>query len=94
MFEYQFERVDFVIQPGQFSIRGGIVDVFSFSKDHPYRIEFFDDEVESIRFFDIETQRTVGKATKMSIVPNVENKTFLESRDSLLSYLQRIPKYG
>ena len=42
--------------------------------------EFFDDEVESIRFFDIETQRTVGKATKMSIVPNVENKTFLESR--------------
>ena len=89
LFEYQFERVDFVIQPGQFSIRGGIVDIFSFSKDHPYRIEFFDDEVESIRFFDIETQRTVGKATKMSIVPNVENKTFLESRDSLLSYLQK-----
>ncbi|MGB0270424.1 MAG: transcription-repair coupling factor [Schleiferiaceae bacterium] len=89
LFEYQFERVDFVVQPGQFSVRGGIVDIFSFSKDHPYRVEFFDDEVESIRFFDIETQRTVGKATKMSIVPNVENKTFLESRASLLSYLPK-----
>ena len=89
LFEYQFERVDFVVQPGQFSVRGGIVDIFSFSKDHPYRIEFFDDEVESIRFFDIETQRTVGKSTKMSIVPNVENKNFLESRVSLLSYLPK-----
>ena len=87
LFEYQFERVDFVIQPGQFSVRGGIVDIFSFSKDHPYRVEFFDDEVESIRYFDIETQRTVGKATKMSIVPNVENKSFLETRASVLSYL-------
>ena len=49
------------------SLRGGIVDIFSFSKDHPYRVEFFDDEVESIRFFDIESQRTIGKASKMSI---------------------------
>jgi transcription-repair coupling factor (superfamily II helicase) len=83
LFEYQFERVDFVTSPGQFSVRGGIVDIFSFSKDHPYRVEFFDDEVESIRYFDIENQRTIGKATKMSIVPNVENKTFLESRKTL-----------
>jgi len=89
LFEYQFERVDFVTSPGQFSVRGGIVDIFSFSKDHPYRVEFFDDEVESIRYFDIETQRTIGKATKMSIVPNVENKTFLESRASFLSYLPK-----
>ncbi len=51
LFEYQFERVDFVTSPGQFSVRGGIVDIFSFSKDHPYRVEFFDDEVESIRLF-------------------------------------------
>lgn len=89
LFEYQFERVDFVTSPGQFSVRGGIVDIFSFSKDHPYRVEFFDDEVESIRYFDIENQRTIGKATKMSIVPNVENKTFLESRASFLSYLPK-----
>ena len=45
LFEYQFERVDFVTSPGQFSVRGCIVDIFSFSKDHPYRVEFFDDEV-------------------------------------------------
>jgi transcription-repair coupling factor (superfamily II helicase) len=87
LFAYQFERVDFVTSPGQFSVRGGIVDIFSFSKDHPYRIEFFDTEVESIRFFDIETQRTLGIAKKMSIVPNVENKSFLESRASFLSYV-------
>ena len=89
LFEYRFERVDFVTSPGQFSVRGGIVDIFSFSKENPYRIEFFDDEVESIRYFDIETQRTIGKASKMSIVPNVENKTFLEARAPFLSYLPK-----
>ena len=89
LFEYQFERVDFVIHPGQFSVRGGIVDIFSFSKDHPYRVEFFDDEVESIRYFDIETQKAVGRATKMSIVPNVENKSFLETRVTFLTYLPK-----
>lgn len=89
LFEYKFERVDFVTSPGQFSVRGGIVDIFSFSKDHPYRVEFFDTEVESIRYFDIETQRTIGHAKKMQIVPNVENKTFLESRASFLTYLPK-----
>lgn len=89
LFEYQFERVDYVTSPGQFSVRGGIVDIFSFSKEHPYRIEFFDEEVESIRYFDIETQRTIGKATKMSIVPNVENKSFLEARAPFLTYLPK-----
>ena len=89
LFEYRFERVDFVTSPGQFSVRGGIVDIFSFSKENPYRIEFFDDEVEGIRYFDIESQRTIGKASKMSIVPNVENKTFLEARAPFLSYLPK-----
>ncbi len=56
LFEYHFERVDFVSEPGEFSVRGGIIDVFSFSHDEPYRIEFFGDEVDSIRTFDIETQ--------------------------------------
>src|SRR5690606_30839578 len=49
LFEYQFKRVDFVSEPGEFSVRGGIVDVFSFSHDQPFRIEFFGDEVDSIR---------------------------------------------
>jgi len=52
LLEYGFEREDFVYQPGQFAIRGGILDVFSFSSDQPYRVEFFGDEVESVRCFD------------------------------------------
>ncbi|MFM6965162.1 MAG: hypothetical protein ACKOWM_06275 [Sphingomonadales bacterium] len=54
LLEYQFERVDFVYEPGQFSIRGGILDVFSYANEHPFRIEFFGDKVESIRIFDAE----------------------------------------
>ena len=55
LIEYEFEHVDFVYEPGQFSIRGGIVDVYSYSNEYPFRIEFFDDEVESIRSFDMMT---------------------------------------
>ena len=53
LFEYKFKRVDFVTEPGDFSVRGGIIDVFSFSNDEPYRIEFFGDEIDSIRTFDV-----------------------------------------
>ncbi|MGB8703758.1 MAG: transcription-repair coupling factor, partial [Gillisia sp.] len=73
LFEYKFKRVDFVTEPGEFSVRGGIIDVFSFSNDEPYRIEFFGDEVESIRSFDVETQLSTDKVKKISIMPNVEN---------------------
>ena len=64
LFEYNFNRVDFVTEPGDFSVRGGIIDVFSFSNDEPYRIEFFGDEVDSIRTFDIETQLSKEKLKK------------------------------
>ena len=67
--EYNFERVDFVIEPGQYSVRGGIVDVFSFSNESPFRIEFFDEEIESIRTFDINSQRSKEKQKHISIVP-------------------------
>ena len=67
LFEYQFKRVDFVTEPGEFSVRGGIVDVFSFSHDEPYRIEFFGDEVDSIRTFDVETQLSTDKVKKITI---------------------------
>lgn len=87
LYEYKFERVDFVSEPGEFSVRGGIVDVFSFSNDYPYRIEFFGDDVESIRTFDIATQLSVKTVTKLQIVPNIENKTMLESRESFLDYI-------
>ncbi len=87
LFEYQFKRVDFVTEPGEFSVRGGIVDVFSFSNDEPYRIEFFGNEVESIRTFDIETQLSTEKVNKITIIPNVENKFLNETRESFLKYI-------
>lgn len=87
LFEYHFERVDFVVEPGQFSVRGGIVDVFSFSHDQPYRIEFFGDEVDSIRTFDIESQLSIDKVKKLNLIPNVENKVMLEKRESFFEYI-------
>ncbi len=87
LFEYNFKRVDFVTEPGEFSLRGGIVDVFSFSNDNPYRIEFFGNEVDSIRSFDVETQLSIEKLKKISIIPNVENKFFEENRESFLDYI-------
>ncbi|MCD2258508.1 transcription-repair coupling factor [Psychroserpens luteolus] len=87
LFEYQFKRVDFVTEPGEFSVRGGIVDVFSFSHDEPYRIEFFGDEVDSIRTFDVETQLSTEQIKKIGIIPNVANKFLEESRQSFLKYI-------
>jgi transcription-repair coupling factor (superfamily II helicase) len=87
LFEYGFEYADFVVEPGQFSIRGGIVDVFSFSSEHPYRIEFFGDEVESIRSFNINTQLSVLEVKKLNIIPNVENKEMIEARVPFMNYL-------
>ncbi|MFC0521013.1 transcription-repair coupling factor [Mesonia maritima] len=87
LFEYKFKRVDFVTEPGEFSVRGGIIDVFSFSNDEPYRIEFFGDEVDSIRSFDVETQLSTDKVKKISVMPNVENKHLDEIRESFLKYI-------
>ena len=87
LFEYQFKRTDFVTEPGEFSVRGGILDVFSFSNDEPYRIEFFGDEVESIRTFDVETQLSLEPLKRISIMPNVENKQMEEKRESFFSYI-------
>ena len=87
LFEYKFKRVDFVTEPGDFSVRGGIIDVFSFSNDEPFRIEFFGDEIDSIRTFDVETQLSTEKLKKVSIMPNVENKALQENRESFLKYI-------
>ena len=87
LFEYEFKRVDFISEPGEFSVRGGIIDVFSFSNDNPYRIEFFGNEVESIRSFDVETQLSIERQKKITIIPNVENKFFQENRESFLDYI-------
>ncbi|RYJ43791.1 Transcription-repair coupling factor [Flavobacterium beibuense] len=87
LFEYEFRRVDFVTEPGEFSVRGGIVDVFSFSNDNPYRIEFFGNEVDSIRTFDVETQLSLEKQKKITVIPNMENKFLQEKRESFLDYI-------
>jgi transcription-repair coupling factor (superfamily II helicase) len=87
LFEYEFKRVDFITEPGEFSVRGGILDVFSFSNDNPYRIEFFGNEVDSIRTFDVETQLSVEKQNKIIIIPNLENKFIKENRESFLDYI-------
>ncbi|WP_192460997.1 transcription-repair coupling factor [Euzebyella saccharophila] len=87
LFEYKFKRVDFVTEPGEFSVRGGIVDVFSFSNDEPYRIEFFGDDVDSIRTFDVESQLSTDKVNKITIIPNVADKFLEEKREGFLKYI-------
>jgi len=87
LIEFNFEVVDFVAEPGQFAIRGGIVDVFSYSNETPYRIEFFGDEVESIRTFDPLTQLSLKAINHLSILPNVQDRTILEQRVSFLDFI-------
>lgn len=87
--EYGFQRVDFVSQPGEFSIRGGIVDIFSYANDDPYRIELSDVEVESIRIFNPENQLSIRNLSKVSILPNIH--TEFESSDKV-SLMEIIPK--
>lgn len=87
LMEYDFERVDFVVEPGQFSIRGGIIDIFSFSNDHPYRIEFFGDDVDSIRTFDTTTQLSLQSLNQIALLPNMQKRMIQEDRESMLQYL-------
>ena len=87
IFDLGFERTDYVYEPGQFSIRGSIVDVYSFSSDMPYRIDFFGDEVDSIRSFDVQSQLSQGKVEMMTIVP--EMKT---DGTEYISFLEFLPK--
>lgn len=87
LLEYGFERVDFVVEPGQFAIRGGIVDVFSFSHEYPYRIEFDGDLAESIRTFDPASQLSLQKIARIDLLPDVEEFLLSEKRENLLEYL-------
>lgn len=70
--KFGYEAVDFVYEPGQFSVRGSIVDIFSYTNELPYRIDFFGDDIESIRTFDIEKQLSIGEQTQITIVPNMQ----------------------
>jgi transcription-repair coupling factor (superfamily II helicase) len=87
MHTYDFEKVDYVYEPGQYAVRGGIIDIFSYSFDHPYRIELFGNEVESIRKFEPDTQLSVAKMTRATIVPNVSMRTTEEARITMLEFM-------
>ncbi len=87
LFEYGFERVDFVYEPGQFSVRGSIVDIFSFSHDDPYRIDFFGDEIDSIRSFDIDNQISKNTFKRITVVPNIHQDIEGE-KVSLIEFLE------
>ncbi len=87
MEEYRFSEVDFVYEPGQYAIRGSLVDVFSFANPDPYRIDFFGDEVESIRTFDIDNQLSKELHDRISILPNVQELTLEDISEPLTDYL-------
>ena len=85
--EYGFERNDFVVEPGQFSIRGGIIDIFSFANNEPFRIELSGDEIESIRTFDISNQLSLKNLERASILPNIQEKLSDRKSESIISYI-------
>lgn len=88
LMSYGFEQVDYVYEAGQFAVRGGIVDVFSFAHENPYRLEFFGDDVDSIRSFDALTQLSLKSIEHLTIIPNVQGKLLSESRESFFRYFE------
>lgn len=84
---YDFEKNDFVYEAGQFAVRGGIVDVFSFAHELPYRIELFGDEVDSIRSFEPGSQLSVDAQQKINIIPNVQTRLVQEERQSFFEFI-------
>ncbi|TCZ66393.1 transcription-repair coupling factor [Flaviaesturariibacter aridisoli] len=84
---YGFERTDFVYEPGQFAVRGGILDIYSFGNEKPYRVELFGNDIDSIRIIDPETQLSERRLLQVSIIPNVETQFTDEQKVSLLEFL-------
>jgi len=84
---FGFERSDFVYEPGQFALRGGILDIYSFGNDKPYRIELFGNDIDSIRIIDPETQLSERKLLQVSIIPNVDTQFAKEEHVSLFEFL-------
>ncbi len=84
---YGFQRTDFVYEPGQFALRGGILDIYSYGNEKPYRVELFGNEVDSIRIFDPETQLSERKLLQVNIIPNVETQFETGEKVSLLEFL-------
>jgi transcription-repair coupling factor (superfamily II helicase) len=91
---YGFERTDFVYEPGQFALRGGILDIYSYGNEKPYRVELFGNEVDSIRIFDPETQLSERKLLQVNIIPNVDQlpATFGSGAGDKISLLEFLPE--
>jgi transcription-repair coupling factor (superfamily II helicase) len=85
--EFEFEHTDFVIEAGQYAVRGGIIDIFSYANELPYRVEFSDDEIVSIRTFDPASQLKVQDINHITVIPNVQTKLLKESRDSFFEFI-------
>jgi transcription-repair coupling factor (superfamily II helicase) len=92
LISFDFEKTDFVYEAGQFSMRGGIIDIFSYAHELPYRIELFGDEVESIRTFNPDSQLSVDYLKEIHLIPNVQTRLQKESMDSFLSFFPRNTK--
>ncbi len=88
---YEFEFVDYVYDPGQFAVRGSIVDVFSFSSEYPFRVDFFGDEVDSIRLFEVESQLSKEKKEEVVIVPDLSRSLEKGGTGGLVSFLHFLP---
>ena len=84
---YGFEREEFVYEPGQFAVRGGILDIFSFAHELPFRIEFFGDEIETIRSFDPVSQISDVEIPRVSLIPNIQKNLLTEEKVSFLEYI-------
>ncbi|MEM6735226.1 MAG: transcription-repair coupling factor [Bacteroidota bacterium] len=84
---YGFEKTDFVYNPGQFSVRGGIIDIYSYAKNKPYRLELFGEEIETIKAFDPESQLSNEELDRISLIPNIQTKLISEERQSFLDYI-------
>ncbi len=88
LISYEFEKSDFVYEAGQFSIRGGIVDIFSYASEYPYRIELFGDEIDSIRTFNPESQLSIQVVNQINIIPDVQSKLIQESRETFFNFIR------
>ncbi len=89
---YDFERSDFVYEAGQFALRGGILDIFSYGNELPYRLEFFGNVIESVRTFDPNTQLSKEEIDEVNIIPNIQTKMLNEKRQSFFEFLPKNAK--
>ena len=89
---YGFERVDYVYEPGQYALRGSIIDVFSFASEYPFRIDFFGDEVESLRSFEVQSQLSRQRMKDLLIVPDLSRDLERKADGGMVSFFDFLPE--